>query len=149
MASTFVSYVGEAKRRYDLLIRERVVQAAQRYERIWQESIREGDHSGRTYPVASGAKTDYQASAPGETPAIKTGALVKGITYEISKVGEMEWSALIGESVQSGRGSDVSRGRSIAMMLEFGTSIMDARPSWRPALAKLRVEMLAGGLFKG
>ncbi len=81
----------------------------------------------------------HRASAPGEAPAIQTGALRKGISRVIKKLGPMRWSVTIGVSVQSGRGGPTGTSdRSIIDMLEFGTKHMKPRPSFRAALEKFR-----------
>lgn len=81
----------------------------------------------------------HRASAPGEAPAIETGALRKGVTRTITHEGPMRWSIKLGVSVQSGRGGPTgSSARSIAHMLEFGTTHMKERPAWRPALEKFK-----------
>jgi hypothetical protein len=82
-----------------------------------------------------------QRSAPGEAPAIQTAALRKGVAHRIERLASKDWSAVIGVTIQSGRGGPQGKsGRSIADDLEFGTSTMAPRPAWRLALAKWRAE---------
>jgi hypothetical protein len=81
----------------------------------------------------------HRASAPGEAPAIQTGALRKGISRTITHVEPMRWSIQIGVSIQSGRGGPTgSSQRSIAHILEYGAKHIKERPAWRPALAKFQ-----------
>lgn len=80
----------------------------------------------------------HRASAPGEAPAIQTGALRKSITHEIKKLGPMRYTVSVGVSKQSGRGAPTRSGRSIAEMLEFGTENMKPRPGFRIALEKFK-----------
>jgi len=144
MSSSFISNVAQEQKRLDELIKRKVTRTAQKYERHWQAVIRESSPSGEVYPVASGSKTTYTASAPDQPPAIRTAALVKGATHEIEKTGLLEYKAKIGPSVESGRGSPQgASARSIADDLEFGTTKMAARPSWRPALERLRQDTSA------
>lgn len=78
-----------------------------------------------------------QRSGPGEAPAIQTAALRKGIAHRIERPGRLDWSIVIGVTIQSGRGGPQGKsGRSIADDLEFGTSKMQPRPGWRLALVK-------------
>lgn len=120
------------------IVRARLVTIAALFERIWQRLLRM-PKSGRIYRVGKNpTKADraagrqfrgHQASAPGEAPAIDTGALSRSITHEITETGA-GFSLDIGPSAQSGRDD-------IAAHLEFGTSKMAPRPSWRPALEEV------------
>ncbi len=78
----------------------------------------------------------HRASAPGEAPAIRSGAYRKGITYVITKKAPMSYVATVGVSRQSGRGTPTKSGRSIAHMLEWGTKYMKPRPGWRISIDK-------------
>jgi hypothetical protein len=81
----------------------------------------------------------HRASAPGEAPAIQTGALRKGITHTVVQVAPGRWSTRVGVSTQSGRGGPAKgSSRSIAHMLEWGTSQMEERPAWRPAFERFK-----------
>lgn len=124
--------------------RKAVTALGQRYERILQEMFRLPKR-GRLYGInrkklkalrkfrAGKRKTAprvHRASAPGEAPAIDTGALRKGVTREVGKDADGSFIE-IGVSNESGRAE-------IASHLELGTRRMDPRPSWRPALEQLR-----------
>lgn len=76
--------------------------------------------SGRIYKVPNFAKT-YQASAPGEAPAIRTGNLRSSIITEF--IGKCH--RRIGTNVE------------YAKYLELGTKRIGARPFLRPALEKV------------
>lgn len=142
-------------------IRARLTQLADIYERDLQEQFRSPKH-GRLYGHAQAlrrfAKREarieqgadaaklrkvggvHRASAPGEAPARDTSALAKSITRRIERIGKMNWRVSIGVNMQGGRGAPTgSNGKSIAEDLEFGTSKMEARPAWRPALERLRL----------
>lgn len=73
--------------------------------------IQRGPATGRVYG-------NHQASAPGEAPATDTGRLVNSTVYK--REGRISASV----------GSDLA----YAAMLEFGTSKIDPRPAWIPAL---------------
>lgn len=98
-------------------------------ERTVQELFRE-PKSGNTYQVNPGVKNGrtYTASAPGEAPAVRTGRLRQSITHAIEKTGVATIKADVGTSIADPE---------YPKHLEFGTSLMKARPAWRPALARL------------
>lgn len=75
----------------------------------------------------------HQASAPGEAPAIDTGALAKSVTYQITETAKDGMALDIGVSIQSGRAK-------IAEWLELGTTEIAPRPAWRPAMAMIEAE---------
>lgn len=83
----------------------------------------------------------HRASAPGEAPAIWSGALRKSITHRIYQVEPLRWRADIGVSRQSGRSE-------IAMFLEKGTAHIKARPGWQIALAKFKAGYRVGSASK-
>lgn len=129
----------------EALIRREVTEKAVEYERIIQEEFRKPKH-GRLYAAGvTPTKADgragrrfrtHRASAPGEAPAINTGALRKGVGREISKISKGRYRAVIGMKVGSGR-------HNIALWLEFGTRRIKPRPAWRPALMILQQRMAA------
>ncbi len=78
-----------------------------------------GAKSGRTYG-------SHVASAPGEAPAIDTGALVNSIQTAM----DSQTSGAVYTNMEYGQ------------MLEFGTSRMLARPAWIPAAEEARPKFL-------
>jgi HK97 gp10 family phage protein len=82
--------------------------------------------SGRIYRVPGFSRT-YQASAPGEAPAIRTGNLRSSILVEF--VGPCY--RRVGTNVE------------YAKYLEFGTRRISARPFLRPALEKVAAKYRA------
>jgi HK97 gp10 family phage protein len=131
-------------RELEITERKAVTALASRYERILQELFRLPKR-GRLYGInrkklkalrkfragkRKRAPNVHRASAPGQAPAIDTGALRKGITREIGKDASGTYVE-IGVSNESGRAE-------IAAHLEMGTVKMAPRPSWRPALDQLR-----------
>lgn len=96
-----------------------------------------GYRDGKT-PSRAGV---HQASAPGEAPAIQTGALAKGTARTSAiKLSKFRWIVRLGVTYQSGRATrDGKDNRSIAERLEHGTQRMGgARPAWRTALEVFR-----------
>lgn len=77
--------------------------------------IQRGPATGRIYG-------NHQASAPGEAPASDTGRLASSIDYK--REGRMSASV----------GSDLA----YAAMLEFGTTKVEPRPAWIPAVEAAR-----------
>jgi hypothetical protein len=137
-------------------VRKHLLEVWGSYSRLIDEEFRK-PKSGRVYGSSKGVKAFakyqagkrksrparvHQASAPGEAPAIQIAALRKSVGYVLTKVSAIAWELKIGSTLQSGRGSPQSHGRSIAEMLEFGTIHIKPRPAWRVALARLK-EMYA------
>lgn len=81
--------------------------------------ILRGQRSGRSYRVP-GTRRTYQASAPGEPPAVRTGIF------------RLSWTPRVttdGNSVRASIESDVTVGRyNLGELLENGTSRMAPRP---------------------
>lgn len=96
-----------------------VAKAAMDIEARVKQSM-EGPKHGKMYIKSTGVI--HVASAPGEAPAIDTGAL-HNATRAIPK-GEMEWWVVMDTEY--------------AMHLEFGTRRMAARPSLGPAVDFVR-----------
>lgn len=65
----------------------------------------------------------HVASAPGSPPAPDTGRLTSSYGFRLSR-GAKQWHLDVGTNV------------AYAAHLEFGTSVMEARPHLRPAIAK-------------
>lgn len=117
LAAALRAYGAEAKRHVDdavnatgLELRGDIVKAYQR-----------GPASGVTYEKYNPRRT-HTASAPGQAPATDTGRLASSVTF--TREGPM--SATVGSTVV------------YAAMLEFGTSRIDPRPSWVPAVEAMR-----------
>lgn len=108
-------------------IKARLVQTAVEYERIMDDMMTE-PKSGRLYGA-------HRASAPGEAPGIMMAFLRKGIRHAIQQIDKMRWSVQVGVTEESGRAE-------ISKFVEFGTSRMQPRPMWRPALAIMRERLL-------
>lgn len=75
---------------------------------------------GRTYK--RGAKSSHTASAPGEAPAVDTGALINSVAV-----------------VMDGRfAGEVGSDKEYAAVLEEGGAHLEARPAWKKAGAKAK-----------
>ncbi len=106
---------------------------AQQIATDYKKSVMEGGKSGRIYKRRS---VIHQASAPGESPASDTGALVSRIYVEL----------------ESTFASIMRVATNYAMLLEFGTSKMAARPAAIPAAEKNRswvMERLSEAVRRG
>lgn len=98
--------MGEAELRAMRPNAERAVRLGALYlERTAKGVLREGPRTGRIYPRGS---TYHQASAPGEPPAVDTGALRMSVTHTAPK-----WR---GDTVSSEAGTHLEYGS----ILEFG-----------------------------
>ena len=104
------SHVGDAINATGLELRGEIVKAYQR-----------GPASGVTYEKYNPRRT-HTASRAGEAPATDTGRLASSV--EFKREGPM--SATVGSQVV------------YAAMLEFGTSSIDPRPAWVPAVEAMR-----------
>jgi hypothetical protein len=151
--SKYVSNRAQSDAALGATMRKHILEVWGNYARLIDEEFRQ-PKSGRLYGInakklralrryrAGLRKTRpgglHRASAGGEAPAIDTAALRKSVGYVLVKISAIAWELQIGSTMQSGRGSPQSHGRSIAEMLEFGTVHMKPRPSWRPALARLK-----------
>ena len=90
-----------------------------------------GQRSGRVYKVPHTGKT-YRASAPGEPPAVRTGAfrLSWGTHVHVEKNG-VHFKAV--SAIES---REMAGGRPLGEMLENGTSRMAPRPFKQPIIDK-------------
>ena len=105
MATRYKSNRERVEARIDQLIQRELIAAAVTYERSLQESFRQ-PKSGRIYRIgktptradrrAGRRFRSHRASAPGEAPAIDTGALSKGVTRVISRIGKMHFTVRVG-----------------------------------------------------
>jgi phage gpG-like protein len=129
--------------RVDQMVKDRVTGAAYFYKRELDKLYR-APKSGRIYrvgktPTAAQALRgatfrEHQASAPGEAPAIDTGALRRSVTHKIIKLGWARYKAALGSKLP------------YAAYLEFGTRFIEPRPAWIPALMTLHANM--GQVFR-
>ena len=103
-------HIGDAVNATGLELRGEIVKAYQR-----------GPASGVMYEKDNPRRT-HQASLAGEAPATDTGRLASSVNFK--REGPM--SATVG--------SDIA----YAAMLEFGTSRIDPRPAWVPAVEAMR-----------
>jgi len=83
------------------------------------KKLMSGRKHGAWYKVPGTSKR-YQASAPGEAPAVRTGTLRRRITHDLDP-----GIARVGSNVQYHR------------FLEYGTKHMSPRPILRPALRRV------------
>jgi hypothetical protein len=94
-----------------------------------QTLMRTSPATGRVYPSRTG-KGMHRASAPGEPPAVDTGALVKSIGATVTETAR-GGTAVVGSRLP----------KAIWRFLEYGTANIKPRPSARPAFLKTMVVM--------
>jgi phage gpG-like protein len=138
MASRFEWHPEQLMEGVDRMVKDRITGAVHFYEHELDRLFR-ATKSGRIYRVgktpsakqkARGAKfREHQASAPGEAPAIDTGALRRSVTHKIVKDSWAHYRATIGSKLP------------YAAYLEFGTRHIEPRPAWIPALLTLRAHL--------
>jgi phage gpG-like protein len=143
MASRWDWKPGQLMEGVDSLVKGRVTGAVYFYKKELDKLYR-APKSGHIYRVgktptkaqkARGATfREHQASAPGEAPAIDTGALRRSVTHQIVKEGWARYRAKIGSKLP------------YAAYLEFGTRYIEPRPAWMPALLTLHAHM--GEIFR-
>ena len=131
MATTFISYGPTVKRELKKVVRARMMAAARAYEKELRRLMEEP----KSGVIDTRKGSSHQASAPGEAPAIDTGAMSKGIIHGMASKGEMGWGVGIGM-------------RTVALTeqaraLELGTWKMAPRSMWKPAMITLRARMKA------
>lgn len=92
---------------------------------LWVGGIRRemtGDKSGAWYPIP-GTKVKYQASAPGEAPAVREGILRASYQNDVDRE---NWIGYVGSDLD------------YSLHLERGTWKMEPRPAIKPAFMKLK-----------
>lgn len=83
------------------------------------------------------ASSGNRASAPGEPPAVDFGRLRASIEEEVIKE-FATWIGIVGTNLKVGREK-----KNLGVLLEFGTSEIEPRPFFRPALARIRPQLVA------
>jgi hypothetical protein len=83
-----------------------------------QKRIQRGPKTGAIYTRGN---VSHQASAPGQSPATDTGRLVSNTLFKKTSVMSVE----------------VFNTLQYAPLLEFGTTNIDPRPAWIPAIQKI------------
>lgn len=117
-------------------VRVAIAAAALKVEGDAKLNVLRGSKTGRIYK--RGKKRIHQASAPGESPASDSGAMVAAITQQIT-AGGLDAEVGVFGSVPGKDGKP----RNYPKDLEFGTSKMAARPWLLPALEKNRKQILS------
>jgi len=101
---------------------------------LWHKSLVDqvlvGQRSGRIYPVPKAINKKYQASAPGEPPARRTGAMAGDYKPRVRETAE----GTIGE---------VGSTFEYAQWMETGTSKIAKRPHLKPAYMLNQTAILA------
>lgn len=92
---------------------------------------------GKTYRVGRRGRT-HKASAPGEPPAVNTGALVRSIGYRTEQR-PTGWVVACGSAIKV-----------VPVALEYGTTTIAPRPAWRPAIKNIEAQAksAAARIFK-
>jgi hypothetical protein len=100
--------------------------------------------TGETYPIR-GTGATYQASAPGEPPAVREGRYVRSWeTTPAVREGDVMRASALTELKTSEAGEDTEGGEHVlGDLLEHGTERMLPRPHVRPALEPARQQIAA------
>ena len=121
----------QTMRRVNNIIAQRLVAAATIVEGKMKTSMQE-PKTGRIYRKPYSTAT-HQASAPGESPAVRTARLLNSITYDLPRKRGFTWSIRIGTNVK-----DEITGFNYPFNLEFGfatrIAYVQPRPWGRPSL---------------
>jgi HK97 gp10 family phage protein len=125
LEAKFTSQAGKAIDQIEKAQKEQLTKACLAVQKVAFDKLG-GPGKGRWYRVP-GTKRRYQASEPGDPPAIRTGILRKTLHYAISET-DGEMVGMIGSS------------QKYAPALEFGTSTMSPRPWLRPSFEEASVE---------
>lgn len=131
----FLKGLVAAKIEYDRRAKRAVQKGALLLKReIVKELSKKG--TGRTYELYKPRRT-HVASAEGQPPAVDFGRLKASIEEEVEKE-LFTWIARVGTNLKVGREK-----WNLGILLEFGTSKIEARPFFRPALARIRPQLAA------
>jgi hypothetical protein len=121
-------------------IEQAAIITADEVKLVINESVPEGRH----YSIPGTAAT-YQASAPGQPPAIREGHYIESI--------KSTPAVTVGKTIEAFAYTDRTVGRSgehiLGDLLEHGTPTMGPRPHWRPAIRRARKKILALGIKAG
>ena len=109
----------QLKDQIDREMMARTYQAAQALKKAELQIIR-GKGGGRVYRVP-GTRRTYQASAPGQPPAVRTGAYRNSFVPRAERKGNFTYRALVESSL-------MVNGWNLGDLLENGTSKMAPRP---------------------
>jgi hypothetical protein len=121
--------IPEFKARFAKASQENLLDATIQWHAGVVEDKLTGSRSGRIYRVP-GTQKEYQASAPGEAPASRTGTLRTGYRFRIVN----------SKGTYTG---EVGSPEDYALWLEIGTSKMAPRPHLIPAFESRRPQIQA------
>lgn len=124
MTVRYTSNISQVKKQISKTAGERAFRCANAVKTEWVKLL-SGQGKGRIYRVPGTQKT-YQASAPGDPPAVLFGDLKRSPEIKV-------WS--------NGSGYQVGSNLLKALWLEKGTSQMKPRPSLKPAYNKAKPEL--------
>lgn len=117
-----VRRIKEIDRQFLVGIRRGLFKAGHILTKTLKNEILRGTKSGRIYKIRRGRRTvNHRASAPGETPANRTGALRKSAGFQIHGTEKLEFGYREGSADYS-------------PFLETGTSRMAPRPGLKNAI---------------
>jgi len=101
-----------------------------------RQLIIKGPKTGRLYRLP-GRKKRHRASAPGEPPANRTGALQRSIDFQIHGADSMEFGSNPNANLLARAAAPAGASISVyPAALEFGTGRMAPRPYLRPTIEK-------------
>ena len=116
MGVKFISHIEKVAAHIDGVNRRNIRDATMVLYRAVRKKMT-GPRTGETYPLPGGGGGEYQASAPGEPPAKRTGALDASIRFDVQ--------------AEKGR---VGTDNEYALKLEEGDARIEPRPFLEPAV---------------
>ena len=128
MPVRFKSNLPQTLKRMRLVFAQRMYRAVKAVSAELKHRVLRGPRSGLFYRLPGGGGLLYQASAPGEPPAFRTGAMNDAVSYTVG---------VFGPRILGRVGALDILGRPYPRYLEGGTTRMKPRPWLRKTMLSL------------
>jgi hypothetical protein len=138
MPVRFKSNLPQTLKKMRLAFAQRMVRAVKAVANELKHSVLRGPRSGRMYRLPGRGNLWYQASAPGQPPAFRTGAMNDSVSYTVG---------VYGHRILGRVGALDTLGRPYPRYLEGGTTRMQPRPWLRKTM--LRLTPRVGSILNG